>query len=197
MRHKSLFDRLFILALALILVGGIMAMQQMGLQSGESSASDGSLAADAATQAGTGYISVPAASFQPYPNGYDYVNDGMQIYMNAGSGYFVAPLQLPHGATVTKITFYFYDEDPILDNYVFIVLFRNIFYYSDQLVSIVSTDVGLDSVSETTISYSIIDNSQYSYFITLYLGSNSVIFYNAFIEFTYPVTFLPLIMRDH
>jgi len=195
MRQKTLFDRGFTLTLALILVGGILAMQQMRLQSGVSSASNGSLAADASPQVGIGYISVPPAAFQPEIEGYNYTNTGNALYMNSGSGIFIAPLQLPHGATVTKVKLNFYDGNVSAN--IFLYLIRSASGSFNLMATILSNDNGLDSVETTLIEESGIDNETYSYYLQAAIGSGSIYLCDVIIEFTYPTTFLPLVMRDH
>lgn len=51
----------------------------------------------------TSYLSIPAADFQPHEDGYDYMVDTTAIHNNRStSEYFIAPVHLPHRATVTK-----------------------------------------------------------------------------------------------
>ena len=58
----------------------------------------------------TGYVSVSAAAFRPEVDGYDFTNEGYRLVNDNGtSDHYYAPVQLPHGATVTKMTFYWED----------------------------------------------------------------------------------------
>ncbi len=62
-------------------------------------------------QAVTSYVSVPAAAFHPSENGYTYSNDGKVLTPgNASSTYYLAEVQLPHGATIVNFTFYWTDS---------------------------------------------------------------------------------------
>jgi hypothetical protein len=143
---------------------------------------------------GHGYVSIPAAAFQPTYNTYQYENNGH--YLTAGSSQnYVAPVQLPNGVTVTKVTFYFYDESSANDDYAVVNLFRNNNNGSDYPMAYIwSNDSGYSSTYDDSIDFPLIDNSQYSYFLNLWLNSTNVSAYAVIIEYTNPVS-LPLVMR--
>ena len=58
-------------------------------------------------------LTVPAASFIPADEAYNYWNDGTYLLMQSGSGSFTAPVVFPTKKTVTveKITLYAYDNN--------------------------------------------------------------------------------------
>ena len=57
-----------------------------------------------------GYISISTAAFNPTDETSTYHLWGSAL---EGEGYFVADVQLPHGATVTNMTVYLYDESSL------------------------------------------------------------------------------------
>ncbi len=135
--------------------------------------------------AGTGYISVPASAFRPQWDGLDYKNPGSYLKMDAGFGTFTAPLQLPHGATVISMTIHFDDSDGGDSGFAGIV--RTEFNEPLKMAEVVFAD-GNGSKSDTSIDYAVIDNSQYSYYLSAYLHDTSISLHEVLIKFAY---------RDH
>ena len=119
----------------------------------------------------TSYISVPAAAFIPYASTNNpvcltpyYVNigDRLTVYDSPCTvSQFEAPVNLPHGATVTSVTFHYYDRDTDRDATV------NLWRDSDQLLATVTStgDDGFGSNSTTTINYALVDNQNHTYFL--------------------------------
>ncbi|MFH1329359.1 MAG: hypothetical protein ABIJ48_01675 [Actinomycetota bacterium] len=61
-------------------------------------------------RATTGKIMIPTASFTPTTDNLDYSNLGLMLYMNSGSGRFLAPLVFPvQEVNIRKIVLYAYD----------------------------------------------------------------------------------------
>ncbi len=156
------------------------------------------LAYTVSATAGNGYESVPAAAFVPKDHSYEYYNDGYRVLNPTGSApYFVAPVDLPHGATVTKVTFYFYDDSSVGSDYASVWLGRNDHDNSfSQMADVTSNDAGDSSNQDDTINYATIDNSQYSYFLELCLNSSAVWAYGVVVEYSYSAS-LPLVTRNH
>jgi hypothetical protein len=104
------------------------------------------------------------------------------------SQYFFAPLNLPHAATLTKLTLYGYRNDALADFLLF--LFRT--DHATTRVIMASIDAGwtsgYSSGFDDTISSPIIDNDNYQYSLRLTLDPNDsvldVMFTGAKIEFT-------------
>ena len=203
MKRRTLVDRLVTLGLALVLVAVAWAAYQMGSRSGASSANNEALAAPAAAQSGTGYISVPAAAFVPTHYLVDYTNGGHWLYLNTLSvdgDEFYAPLHLPHGATVTKLTLSYYDDGSGAFDYVDIGMeLAQGFGAGMTMAYVRSDDGGTGSKSTTSILNPLVDNSQYSYFLSLSMQNTGawLKFYEALIEFTYPTTHLPLTLSGY
>jgi hypothetical protein len=144
---------------------------------------------------GHGYVSVSAAAFQPEVDGYDYLITHQISNFNNTSQYWVAPVQLPQGAMVTKITFYWYDRSFYnaslrLDRHN-----RTISSYSVMAEAWSSDDTGDGSTEDTSIDYAVIDNTQYNYWVWVHLPRTATRLYGVTIEYTYPVS-LPLVVRN-
>lgn len=133
----------------------------------------------------TGYISVPAAAFRPQEDGYQFTNYGSQLTNdNGASDYYYAPVQLPHGATVTKMTWYW--SDTSTSNGI-AALRRGAKIGSYLLMAEAQTtgSGGNGSSYDDTISYATIDNQNYTYYLRWSLADTDVKGYYVAIEYTY------------
>jgi hypothetical protein len=127
-----------------------------------------------------GNISVPAAAFVAnYNDNLKYsLTNGLQNYNTAVQITCWAPVQLPHGATITNATFYFYDNDN--DYFRFYLTRGNTTDFYDDLCY-VSNSPGSDTpgwanVSATNINpnYAIVDNNNYSYWLEVHIPWSSI-----------------------
>ncbi|MBU1878039.1 MAG: hypothetical protein KJ734_03725, partial [Chloroflexi bacterium] len=118
------------------------------------------------------YLSVPAAAFGPYEDGYGYNNMGALLthYTGPGGsatrGWYLAPVQLPQGATVTKLTTYFYDGSATDD--ILARLQRSDMaghYYEMAYADSSGYSAGYGNRSDTTISNAVINNAQNTYWV--------------------------------
>ena len=110
----------------------------------------------------------------------------------------MAPIHLPQGATMTKVTFYFYDNDTSLFPIgIHFLLFRQNQTGYDLLAIAASpglTRPGYDHVSISSISYDIpittIDNNKYYYYMGIQIqaaaSSESYGFQYALVEYEFP-----------
>ena len=137
----------------------------------------------------TSYLSIPAAAFVPQYNYDAETYNGGSIVRTLSGSYdiFNAPVQLPHGATVTKMTVYWYDNYAG-DNGT-IALRRSSFSLFPLTMAEVTTSGsgGNGSGVDSTIDYAQIDNSQYTYYLTAQLptdGTDYVGLYGVVIEYT-------------
>jgi hypothetical protein len=127
------------------------------------------------------YLSIPAAAFTPRNNDMYVKNEG---YYLTGEGFFVAPVYLPHGVTVTNLSYYWKNEAPACAR---LHLSRN---YMDGTAeemanTWISGNVHGNGFSWTDrIDYAEIDNSLYSYFLELGIGSDMRC-YGVTIEYTH------------
>jgi len=137
----------------------------------------------------TGYITIPAAAFTPELASYTYTNSGNILYAATGGGsIFVAPVFLPHGATVTRLDFY-YKDNSAND----LTLYLNVTARTDSGTSMASiTSSGQSSQytssSTTTINVSTVDNLSYNYYLSLSFPGNdssNLIYSGALIRYSY------------
>ena len=146
---------------------------------------DAHVEGDLTWKAKTSYVSVSAAAFHPMYDGYDYDNPGNELWNKDGdSDAYVAPVQLPHGATVTKLTFYWWDGSAVDGR---CTLYRNDLTGTEVVVAEAWTsgsDATSHSSQDTTMAYATIDNSQYAYYLYLDLPDMVVGVYGVVIEYT-------------
>lgn len=98
---------------------------------------------------------------------YAYVTNGV-IYQNGGTTFrFQAPLRLPQGARITKLTFYFVDNNATVDETLWLTRYVP-GVSSLDLTSIRSAGAatGLRSASVSGSPLTTIDNSRYAYILT-------------------------------
>ena len=127
------------------------------------------------TAANPEYYTMPVAGFNPYQDGYTFLNTGRYLYHNSGpggdttnNGWYWARAQLPDGATISSLTL-FYSINSTYAGYA--KLQRTRLGYGDfdtmATLYIPPSSVGDDDKTTTAISNSQVDNSQYAYWIVL------------------------------
>jgi hypothetical protein len=134
----------------------------------------------------TGYVQVPASAFELSSatedeevsrstySGYLYISGGAAIY----SVYMMAPLDLPHGATLTEASCYAYDNNSTVDLGADVDLMRSGMTSTSGL-SLVNVDMDTTNLAQTTVQTStatnilnpVVDNSQYNYWLNLYFST--------------------------
>jgi hypothetical protein len=133
----------------------------------------------------TGYVSVSAAAFRPASHTDQYFNSGGSLTSSdPASTHFYAAVQLPHGATVTKMTFYWVDD--VTENASCWLLRQPV--NGGDLASVAYAESGSGgpgSSSDDAIDYPIIDNSQYVYYLEWYLDSVDILGIAVVIEYTF------------
>jgi hypothetical protein len=144
-----------------------------------------------------GNISVSAFEVMPPSSddsvGYSYYY-GLTNTDTHSLSYCYAPLQLPHGATITNATFYFYDNDA--NGFEFYLMRQNQTLTWQVMESVFDTPgsdtPGNDHISlDGTITGATIDNNNYYYYLIIYFpySSTSYTYYQfhyALIEYEYP-----------
>jgi len=135
----------------------------------------------------TGYVSLPAAAFGPQEDHYDFTNFGGALRNNDGdSDRYYAPVQLPHGATVTGMTWYWYDTSVTTNGAAYLRRGSLTGGLQNAMAQVNTSGSGGDSSgSDTIISYATIDNSQYTYYVAWFLWDSGVSGYTVVIEYTY------------
>ncbi|MBN1148646.1 MAG: hypothetical protein JXA78_15410 [Anaerolineales bacterium] len=196
MKHKSFINLLMALALLFLLGEDLAEARQVKT----AAAAPGQSAPQAshAAASGGGYISLPAAAFQPMMNGYSYANDGSYLWgQNSSSDTYVAPLYLPHGARITRITFYWYDSDSSLDGYLRVKCAGDYVYQTLAQLNTFDSS-GFNNTSTTSIGYPDVDNAQYAYYLQAYLPftdmTHNVVLYRVHIEYSFSA-YMPLVVR--
>ncbi len=138
----------------------------------------------------TSYLSIPAAAFVPQYNYNAQTYNGGSIVRTLSGSYniFNAPVQLPHGATVTKMTVYWYDDYAGDDGTITLRRSSLSSIFTNEMAKVTTSGSGGNGNGEdTTINYAQIDNSQYTYYLTAQLptdGTNYVGLYGVIIEYT-------------
>ena len=133
----------------------------------------------------TGHLSIPAAAFTPRDNDMYVKNIGHEL---TGDGFFVAPVYLPQGVTVTNLSYYWRNE---MSASARSHLSRNYMDGTADELANVWIDGGVYGNGFTwteNIDFAEIDNSKYSYFIELGIGlceDERMYVYGFIIEYTY------------
>jgi len=133
----------------------------------------------------TGYVAVSAAAFQPVRSTYNYTNWGNNLTpADSSSPYYYAAVQLPHRATVTRLTFGWRDTS---SNYAECKLFRNsLAGGGDEMARAVSSGAGGNGSSQdVTIDFAYVDNTMYAYYLQWYLPDPGTSGYGVIIEYTF------------
>ncbi len=194
-----------VLAIVLIFTSvGLPVGAQEGIEGGTTTTGEGETLQDAGTNAavpgGPGFVMVHPTAFIPVNSSleYGFVSGGFLYNPGSIGSYYEAAVNLPHGAKITKLVLYYYDN-------------------STQNMSIVLAGMGMDDsnllslanfttsgaeenyrvVEDTTITSETINNQSYAYWIEVGIpgsqGANLMI-RGVRIDYSYPVN-LPLINR--
>ncbi len=163
LKKKYVISISIILGLALTLFAGLAVGQNLGQHVN-----------DPLTK--KGYLSVPAAAFEPFDREQDYDHNhpfqvrAWEIYNGGyylshehfGSKDFYAPVQLPDGVTVTQVNFYFsYYSDPLVDQKMEFYLLVNVGGLEGIMAHASSVVAGEYQVArDETIDFATIYNSQ-------------------------------------
>ena len=141
---------------------------------------------DLTWQTRTGYISLSAAEFHPVSEDVEYFNTGSRLYNSELThNFFNAPLQLPHGAKFTKLTFFWDETTHNGDSYLRIFRHNGLTGSSTLFgESFVTGSNYNDGYDEITLNH-IVDNSNYMYFIKILIYNREIDFRGAIVEYTY------------
>jgi hypothetical protein len=151
-------------------------------------------------------ISLSNAGFVGFDDGYDFENHGGYLFHMHGeggssaSGVYVAPVYLPDGAIVCQFTAGIYDASSTLSGEAHLIRTRA--GVNQEMAAILSSgSAGLNILSDDSISYEVIDNSYYSYYVYWYLpvstppvGSGDVVGYSMRITLK-SFVYLPLVRK--
>ena len=119
-------------------------------------------------------LSINPCAFRPEVDTYDYTIN-QQVCRNQTSlteQYFFAPVYLPHGATVTKFTFYGYRDDVLSTMRATLQKVNRPGVVTTLAEVIADWTIGESSGYDDTILQPVIDNENYSYIVRLFLDPN-------------------------
>lgn len=148
----------------------------------------------------TGYISIAPGAFTPKKNYYDTDPGGSTDYNYTHLGYkltgtgaaaekYYAQVDLPHGATVTRLDFYYDDDDNSAQARLDLLAHSRVTSAPSYLATVQSptlADSDSSGYDDTILDVlKTIDNSSYSYYLELGLASTNLSYYGATITYTY------------
>jgi hypothetical protein len=147
-----------------------------------------------ASNAGTDYLSVPAAAFTPKSQSSNYENHGRYLKAFGSQAAFRAPVYLPHGASISRISACFFDDSNTTSGTLkldYLQVGSGIAYEAASIVS--STSPSFQLSTTTTISPALVDNVFFAYWLELTLpasggAGNDVWGCGVIIEYTRPAT---------
>jgi len=160
------------------------------------------LGSSLAASPGHGYVSFSPAAFAPAYGGFtDYgASEASLSHLSTDPMVYLAPLNLPQGATVTKLTLYY--NDGLEPGDATLNLWRNTPGTGHVTMANVSTSgyAGYTYFwSDEIIDYAVIDNSQYTYSLWWdvpgNVGADTIELLGVFIEYSYS-TSLPAVLRN-
>jgi hypothetical protein len=132
----------------------------------------------------SGVLSVPPAAFAPFEDGYAYTDAGWNLVHNGGAplpanrGWYLAPVHLPHGATVTRMVFRWMRVDTTSQTGTAklqrTLLGANTYQEMAVASSAAGTGTYMSSSGDTTVDHPLIDNASYAYWIVLDLPAASL-----------------------
>ena len=145
----------------------------------------------------TGHLSIPPSAFIPENQNNTYShNSGNYLYSTAtGAKYFFAPVYLPDAAKITKATFEIFDANSSY-RLAGVLARRNTSGSSTSIYIMASASTSnpfsipqWQQLADTSISYDVVDNSNYSYFVQLFFYGNTanVRAGRVLIEYTYTI----------
>lgn len=199
-RHYALSTVLLILVGGLLIYTGVQA-QSGGEARGVISVQPLAPAIVGVVPGGPGYVSLNGINFKPLtPSNNTYSWSGVGLKNTGTSGdWFMAPVQIPNGATIQKIVVYYVDQDAGVGNdlevdLIYVPLGVN---FGSLMATFKSSGSLAGSVygETTTITNPVVNLSANSYLIQAYLPvSTNITLQGVRIDYGYP-TNLPLMMK--
>ena len=154
----------------------------------------------AAPTGGPGYASAVGPAFQPRSPTTDFQYFSMQVRNNTGTGYFVAPIDLPQGAVLNEMTLLGFDDDPA--NNLTVRFYRA--FGGRGFIELIATLTSATATTDFELSTatdparSVVDNAKYGYYFELDLpaaaATKSIVLSRARIGYGFG-TSLPIIQR--
>lgn len=113
----------------------------------------------------TNYYSIQGSAWQPANDYYDYYSGAYTYTYTAGTTAWYAPVNLPHGAVVTELRAWLYDNDASYNVDVLLCRQTGGSAYTMAEVSSTGSSTVYIQYANSSISYSTIDNLAYAYFL--------------------------------
>ncbi len=195
------------LALVLIFVSvGIPVGAQDGIENGTTSHGEGqtlqTTGTNAAVPGGPGFVMIHPTAFVPMYSTWEYsfgVGGGALYNPGSADSFYEAAVNLPHGAKITKVVAYYFDNSSTVDTWVVLAAVSmdepdlvNLAYLATS-----GAEANNRVMEDTTISPDIIDNQSYAYWIEVGIPggqATSLMIRGIRIDYSYPVN-LPLINK--
>ncbi len=196
---RRMFSVLIVLVLTLI-VNNAMVIAQGGGDDKQESTTQSFVEEDTLRAVTYGRVSISPFEFMPYFDTTSYSFTSSELNANWSKSYY-APLSIPDGVTVTRLTLGYYDVNP--DNYIWIKLMRQEIWGGDD-EEMAGTDsqwpiTGYHYKFDDTIDLALIDQTYYTYYIKAYFfglsgAEDSVRLVAVRVDYQNPTTtYLPLI----
>ena len=204
MKH---YLKIFVIVLAIGLIFtsvGLPVGAQGGIRDGSTSQVDGQTLQGAGTNTavpgGPGFIMVHPTAFIPVISSFEYGFAGGGFLYNPGStpAYYEAAVNLPHGAKITKVVLYYYDNST--ENIWVTLAAMGMDEFDLPNLTNLTTSGAVENhrvMEDTTITPDTINNQSYTYWIEAGIpGSQStnLMIRGIRIDYSYPVN-LPLINK--
>lgn len=159
--------------------------------------SDASVAqpSNAAIPVTSGFVVIGPAAFHPEGNIPFCLQENRLRNCNAEYGTFIAPVNVPNGATITKMTIYYQGHNDIL-----VTLKQLPFtgFVANEMVKFYPTDTNYQNepraVEVTNIGYPLVDLTNNSYAVEVWQSSYGTYLGGIRIDYTYPLN-LPLVTK--
>lgn len=196
-----------VVVLAIVMIfasAGIPVGAQGGIHDGSTSQVEGQTLQGAGTNAavpgGPGFIMIHPTAFVPINSTQEYAFGGGGVLYNPGSSYalYEAAVNLPHGAKVTKVVLYYYDNSTA--GVWMALAAKNMDGNDLQILAYLETSGAEDVdrlMEDTTITADTINNQSYAYWIEVSIPGGqptNLMIRGIRIDYSYPVN-LPLIER--
>ena len=122
-------------------------------------------------------LSIGPTAFQPAydTQDWDLTEKWLKNRTSLSIQYFHAPVILPHGARVRKLTLNAYREDALATVSLYLYRFNKIDSRADMAQVIADWTTGHSSGYDDTISYDVIDNENYAYSLYIVIDPNDAV----------------------
>ncbi|HPR34361.1 MAG TPA: hypothetical protein PKY64_01700 [Anaerolineaceae bacterium] len=199
--------KLLVMVVAIVLIlssVGIPVGAQEGFEGGTTTTGEGQTLQGAGTNAavpgGPGFVMVHPTAFIPVNSSLEYGFASGGFLYNPGSigSFYEAAVNLPHGAKITKLVLYYYDNSTQNMSLVLVGMGMddsNLLFLADLTTS--GAEENYRVVEDTTITSETINNQSYAYWIEVGIPASqgvNLMIRGIRIDYSYPVN-LPLINR--